>query len=487
MQQIPGIFSFMVKKILHILFVLVVQLFLVVTNGQQPSIYEVKKLSMNSEIFSEISPVIIKDGILFCSNRRFSAIKDRTSFDGDRLYSIYMAAKKDSTEWGKPEELNSPRTSFFNIGPMCLAPDGKTVYFTSEVETGKVATRKNFKNHNGIFIAELAGNDLTSVKPFKYNSQEYEVAHPSVSRDGKYLFFASDIPGGQGGSDLYYCEFKNGEWSEPVNMGSGVNSPGVENYPYIHPSGKLYFTTNRSGGFGNLDVYSTSFYMGRWEEPVLLPEPINSSSDDFAFVAEESLQTGYFSSNRGRTDDIYNFVSTIIRKANCNVQEENSFCFRFIEENAAKFDTMPFRYEWQFGDGASATGIVVEHCYSSPGTYLIQLDAVNLITKEVMYNVKTDTLILTEIEQPYITSPDSINTGQSIKLNSDRSNLPGWNIVSTYWNFGDETVAIGKEVDKTYFRPGTYNIQLIVTTANEPGGEAREACISKNIIVSPKP
>ena len=100
-------------------------------------------------------------------------------------------------------------------------------------------------------LRNWSGNDLTSLSPFKYNSQEYEVAHPSVSRDGKYLFFASDIPGGQGGSDLYYCEFKNGEWSEPVNMGSEVNSPGVENYPYMHPSGKLYFTSNRSGGIGN--------------------------------------------------------------------------------------------------------------------------------------------------------------------------------------------------------------------------------------------
>jgi hypothetical protein len=477
----------MVKRILHISFLLVVQLFIVQTNGQQPSIYEVKKLPINSEIFSEISPFIVKDGIIFCSNRRFSAITDRTSFDGDRLYSIYLASRKDSLEWGKPEELKSSRTSLFNIGPMCLAPDGKTVYFTSEVETGRVATRKNFKNHNGIFISDLVGSDLTSLRPFKYNSQEYEVAHPSVSRDGKYLFFASDMPGGQGGSDLYFCEFSNGEWSVPVNMGTGVNSSGVENYPYIHPSGKLYFTSNRSGGFGNLDVYSTSFYLGKWEEPVLLPVPINSASDDFAFVAEENLQTGYFASNRGRTDDIYNFVSTIIRKETCDIQEENSFCYRFIEENAAKFDTMPFRYEWQFGDGDKASGILVEHCYNSPGTYLIQLDVVNLITKEVMYNVKTDTLILAEIEQPYITSPDSIITGQSIKLNSDRSNLPGWNIASDYWNFGDETVAVGKEVDKTYFRPGTYNIQLIVTTENEPGGVAREACISKNIIVLPKP
>lgn len=487
MLQNPGIFNFMVKKILHISFLLVVQLCFMKTNGQQPSIYAVKKLAINSEIFSEISPVIVKDGIFFCSNRRFSAIKDRTSFEGERLYSIYMASRKDSAKWGKPQEINSPRTSFFNIGPMCVASDGKTVYFTSEVETGKVTSRKNFRNHNGIFIAELAGSELTSVKPFKFNSQEYEVAHPSVSRDGKYLYFASDMPGGKGGSDLYYCELKNGEWSEPVNMGNEVNSKGVENYPYIHPSGKLYFTSNRSGGFGNLDVYYTSFYMGKWEEPVLLPEPINSASDDFAFVAEDSPQTGYFSSNRGRTDDIYNFESTIIRKANCDLQEENSFCFRFMEENAAKFDTMPFKYEWQFGDGSSESGIVVEHCYSATGTYLIQLDVVNLLTKEVMYNLKTDTLVLTEIEQPYITSPDSTYTGESIRLNSDRSNLPGWNIATTYWNFGDETIAVGKEVDKSYLRPGKYNIQLIVTTENEPGGVVREACISKDIIVSPKP
>ena len=66
----------------------------------------------------------------------------------------------------------------------------------------------------------------------------------------------------------------------------------------MHPSGKLYFTSNRPGGIGKLDVYSTSLYYGAWEDPVLLPEPINSASDDFAFVAEEDLQTGYFSSNR---------------------------------------------------------------------------------------------------------------------------------------------------------------------------------------------
>ena len=151
-------------------------------------------MSFNSDVFSEISPVIVKDGIIFCSDRRFSGIKDRTSFDGNRLYNIYLAEKKDSAEWRKPEELKSERSNLFNNGPLCFAPDGKTVYFTSEIETGKAAKKKNFKNHSGIFIADLSGTDLISLRPFKYNNPQYDIGQPSVSSDGKYLFFASDMP-----------------------------------------------------------------------------------------------------------------------------------------------------------------------------------------------------------------------------------------------------------------------------------------------------
>ena len=444
-------------------------------------------MSFNEDAFSDISPVIVKDGILFCSNRRFSVLKDRTAFDGHRLYNIYQVEKKDSSGWSKTKELKSERSSHFNNGPLCIAPDGKTVYFTSEVETGKPAMTKNFKNHSGIFIAELSGTDLDSLRPFKYNSTQYEVGQPSISHDGKFLFFASDMPGGQGKSDLYYCELINGEWNAPVNLGPKVNSPGVENYPYIHPSGKLYFTSDRPGGIGKLDIYFTSLYNGNWEDPVHLPEPINSTSDDFAFVAEENLQTGFFSSNRLYNDDIFSFASTIIRKASCDTLVENNFCYRFLEENAVKFDTMPFRYEWKFGDGTKAVGPMVEHCFSGPGKYIVQLDVINLITKEIKRNVKSDTLVLSYVEQPYISAPDRLNTGQRIMLNADSTNLPGWKIAQYYWNFGDETIAIGKDVDKTYSMPGTYNIQLIVTAEPEPGGIVREACVSKNIKILRNP
>lgn len=475
----------MVKRAINILSVILgLTAAVTFTAAQQPSLYNVTKMPFNTNYFNEISPVIVKEGVIFCSDKRFSGIIDRTSYDGRRLFNMYLAERIDSSGWRNIKELKSERSSKFNNGPFCIAPDGKTVFFTSETETGKPATSKNFRNHSGIFIAELSGNELLSVIPFKYNNPQYEVGQPSVSSDGKYLYFSSTMPGGQGGSDIYYCELANNEWLPPVNLGPVVNSPASENYPYIHPTGKLYFTSNRAGGIGNLDIYATTIYEGKWEKPVLLAEPINSRSDDFAFVAEPSQQKGYFSSNRANNDDIYSFSSTVRRLDACDTLIENSYCYRFTEENAVKVDTTPFRYEWKFGDGTKAAGVVVEHCYPGPGAYLVQLDVVNLITKEILYNEKSDSLIITDIVQPYITAPDLVESGRMIRLNADKTYLPGWNISQYYWNFGDETIQIGREVDKTYLKPGTYNIQLIVSDEPVPGGEAREKCICKNITIS---
>jgi hypothetical protein len=456
-------------------------------NAQKPSVYEVQRMTFSENAFSDISPVIVSDGVLFCSNRRFSNIMDRTSFDGRRLYNIYIAEKIDSSHWSKPRMLESERVEKFNNGPLSVASDGKTVYFTSEIETGKATRSRNFRNRNGIFIGELSGNRLESIVSFRYNSSDYEVAHPSVSHDGKYLFFASDMPGGFGKSDIYYCENINGEWSKPVNLGAKINTAGVENFPYMHPSGRLYFSSDRTGGIGKLDVYMTSLYNNSWEEPVLLPDPINSPSDDFAFVADEDLQTGYFSSNRSFDDDIFRFSSTIIRKASCDDLVVNSYCYRFFEENAMKFDTIPFLYQWDFGDGEKANGAVVEHCFKGPGTYLVSLDVLNLITKELISKEKTDTLVIEDEIQPYISGPDSASPGKSIRLDASETNLPGWKIERYYWNFGDETIAIGEKVDKTYLKPGTYNIQLIVRESPQPDGMTREECVSKNISVLAEP
>jgi len=455
--------------------------------AQQPSLFKIKRLSFNDPIFSEISPVIINDDIIFCSDRRFSAVKDRKSFEGARIYNIYIAERKDTAAFRKPLMLHSERSELFNNGPLCFSSDGKTVYFTSEVETGKITRKRNYKNHSGIFTAELSGNELISIKPFIFNSNEYNIAHPSVSSDGKFLYFASDMPGGHGGSDLYFSEFIDGQWSKPVNMGTVINSGNSESYPFMHPSGRLYYSSDRPGGLGNMDVYFTESVSGKWVDPVRIPEPINSDANDFAFVAETDLQSGFFASDRRINDDIYSFSSTIIRKASCDTLVENNYCYELVEENAIKFDTIPFRYEWKFGDGNKGTGNSVMYCYPGPGTYLIQLDVVNLITGEVMYNEKTYTLEITDIEQPYISVTDKIVAGKSIMFSAGKTNLPGWKIDRFYWNFGDETVAVGRDVNKTFLKAGSFNVQLIVTAEPEPGGIIREACVCMDVIVTQGP
>jgi hypothetical protein len=457
-----------------------------VPKTQQPGIYQVKRMRFNSDVYSEISPVIVKDGIFFCSDRRFSSIADRTAFAGYRLYNFYLASRRDTAEFRKPVVVKSKRSYLFNNGPLCFSSDAAAIYFTSEIVTSNLTSSKNFKNHSGIFYASYYGDKIGNINPFRYNNIGFNSGQPSLSNDSRFLFFASDMPGGFGGSDIYYCELFNGEWSEPVNLGPVVNSSANENYPYIHPSGKLFFASNRQGGYGKLDIYFTVQAEGIWQAPSLLPEPVNSTSDDFAIVAEDNLQKGYFTSDRGSTDDIYQFTSSMKRMASCDSIRENSYCFRFTEENAAMSDSIPFRYVWNFGDGTKDYGIVVEHCYSGPGTYELQLDAENLVTNEIIFNQKTEIVEVMDIEQPYITAPDTIIAGSQVRLSAGKTNLPGWNIGQYYWNFGDDTVLNGEAVDKVYTAPGVYNIQLIVSDSNTENNGPRETCVSKNIVVIPR-
>jgi hypothetical protein len=236
-----------------------------------------------------------------------------------------------------------------------------------------------------------------------------------------------------------------------------------------------------------MDVYYTVQVNGKWQDPVHLPVEINSSADDFAFVAEENLQTAYLSSNRNGTDDIFKVRSTTIRKEVCDTLQYNNYCYEFVDENATKFDSIPFIYKWNFGDGTQSEGVRVEHCFAGPGHYVVTLDVTNTVTKKVQKNEKTISLDVTDIEQAYISTPDVTTVGKQITMSGDSTNLPGWNVRLYYWNFGDDSVATGKEVTKSYNKPGIYNIQLILTAEPDATHGVRETCVSKNINVIRQP
>jgi hypothetical protein len=466
-------------------------LFLTVTaTGQNRPSYEVERLSINSGVFSDIAPVIYSDGILFCSGRKSSVAKDNRTWDNGRSYDIYFAAKKDDGMFRNPGIFSRELASMISEGPLCFTPDGNNVYFTRNLEQGKAARKKKNKNLNGIFIADKQGNNWVNIRPFEYNDPDFNVGHPAISSDGMYLFFSSDMPGGMGKSDIYYCEWINNSWSKPVNA-AALNTSGAEIYLNYHPSGRLYFSSDRqparSGPFAGLNIYYSTFYQNELTEPIMLGEPINSTADDFALTAYPDGQSGYFSSSRKRSDDIYSFNSIVIRKDDCKPQAENSFCYEFYEVNAVRFDSIPFEFEWDFGDGKKAMGVRADHCFDGPGTYIVSLNSVNLVTREVQKNEVSYELEVKLIEQPYITGPDTLRVGETALFESKETYLPGWIINDYYWNFGDETVAGGDNVTKSFLQSGTYEMQLIVSTEPDRNDVVREACVVKRVVVVKSP
>jgi hypothetical protein len=455
-------------------------------NGQARGSFEVTHISDISSVSDDMAPVIMNDGILFCSNRKTSPFITKKNLEGVRLYELYFAPFNEEGEPVSAARFAPGLVKDANIGPASITTDGNTLYFTRNLSEGRKLGRKQ-SNRLGIFTARRSGSQWTDITPFEYNNPEYNLSYPFVSADGRYLFFCSDMPGGQGKYDIYMCESLDGRWSTPASLGPEVNSNAAEIHPFLHSSGRLYFASDRPGGKGGLDIWYSNLAYGSWTTPVALDEPVNSEADDFAFYAGQGGLKGFFASNRRNfNDDIYSFASTIIRWSTCDTLQKNSYCYEFIEENALKQDTVKtgFRWEWDFGDGNRAVGITAEHCYAGPGIYDVSLDIVNLITGGIEKRQASYELEITDIEQPVIASPDTIRAGETLILNAGPTYLPGMKIDRYYWNFGDETVSTGLEVSKVYMLPGRYNIQLIVSSAPDARGVVREVCVCKDIEVS---
>jgi outer membrane protein OmpA-like peptidoglycan-associated protein len=167
-------------------------------------------------------------------------------------------------------------------------------------------------NNFQIIKGSIVDNKLENPQKVFFNSDDYSVGHPSLSEDGQWLFFASDMPGGYGETDLYYVKIAaDGTMSSPVNLGPKINTLGNDLFPFFS-SGKLYFSSDGHYGWGDLDVYESTFLdNGTFSDPKNLGAPINSNKDDFAFIIDKTGRFGYLSSNRegGKgDDDIYSFT-----------------------------------------------------------------------------------------------------------------------------------------------------------------------------------
>ncbi|WP_298500460.1 OmpA family protein [uncultured Algibacter sp.] len=223
---------------------------------------------------------------------------------------------------GRVIEIKGAINTKYHESSTTFSKDGKTAYFTrNNFFKGKF--KKNSKNTHGlkIYKASLIDSVWTNIVSMPFNNDEYNVAHPALSVDEKKLYFASDMFGTQGASDIFVVDInEDGTYGEPVNLGPKINTEGRENFPFVSDKGILYFSSDGHVGLGGLDVYKVE--LDKLNESVLMihnvGKPINSPKDDFGYIINETTGKGYISSNRegGKgDDDIYSFVVPACSKA----------------------------------------------------------------------------------------------------------------------------------------------------------------------------
>lgn len=267
--------------------------------------FEVTKTSLNAAKSSDFAAILGNDNrVYFVSNRNNNTKTDTWS---DTPYlDIYQSEYGDGTltEPIPVDELNTK----YHDGPVTLSADGNIMFFSrdglaeGDFERNKKANTKIGKL--GIYRAEKKEGKWTNIKPLPFNSTKYSVGSPSLSKDGKTLYFASDMPGGLGDTDIWKVAINtNGSYGKPVNMGDKINTEGKENFPFISDDNILYFASNGKQGLGGLDVFKADLTTNTEAEN--LGQPVNSNKDDFAFTFNKDQGIGFLSTNREGSDNIY--------------------------------------------------------------------------------------------------------------------------------------------------------------------------------------
>jgi outer membrane protein OmpA-like peptidoglycan-associated protein/tetratricopeptide (TPR) repeat protein len=230
------------------------------------------------------------------------------NFFGDNSEAVVKNVKGQIAE---SEIFSKTLNTKFHEGPATFNKDFTQIIFTrNNYNEGEKGVSEDNVTKLKLYSAENVNGAWGEVTELPFNDDEFSTAHPSWSKDGRYLYFASDREGGFGGMDIWVVENKNGSWGEPKNLGKDVNSKGVEAFPFVDEKGNLYYSSDGWGGEGGLDLFFVETKNGTAaKKPLALGEPFNSPNDDFGIITDGNRKMGYFSSDRkrGEDDDIYRF------------------------------------------------------------------------------------------------------------------------------------------------------------------------------------
>lgn len=415
--------------------------------------FDFKPIDNNSDKL-DFSCLVLDSMLLFSSNRGGNLMVKKVDVRDEMPFlNMYRAnVVQDSTSKTK---LITPTIHKYNEGPI------------TKFENGYLLTR-NYdpkKGQNNLKMVYL-DSSFNELNDFEFNNEAHSVGHATISKDGKTLVFASDMPTGNGITDLFLCRREGGKWTEPERLGANINSPGNEMFPLLQGD-KLYFSSNGHGGNGELDIFVVDLNSAV-NIPLLLPYPINSKYDDFGFVSEDGGVSGYLTSDRDQNsmDDIYYFDRSTVTFG-CDRECENEPCVQFEVDQFDQYPHDRFEFRWDFGDENTDVGPYVYHCYNNVGNYSISLSLYDKLEKKLRENVMSETVDVNSISKslPVFTIPNEIEINEEITL-VDASIIDNGGTTESFWNLGNGSFSEDESPLVSFDSPGYKKITRNVKVQN---------------------
>ncbi len=277
------------------------------------ALYTINSIGVNTGQ-TNFSPQYFKDGLIFVSDRASGkSAKSKTyPWTGQPYLDLYYSKPDSKGNFSSPEPIKGDVNGIYHDGPCAFG--GDTVMYFTRNNYSKKKVKKSDSDVVNLKMYKAVFKDSTwkKTEEFPYNSDNYSTGHPSLTKDGKTMYFVSDMPGGLGGTDIYMTKMDNGKWGTPVNLGPAVNTPYNDMFPTIYHDSILYFSSEGHTNLGGLDIFYSVNKNNQWTDAENMRYPINTSYDDFGVVMNDSASEGYFSSNRNSNnttqDNIYGFT-----------------------------------------------------------------------------------------------------------------------------------------------------------------------------------
>lgn len=279
---------------------------------REGSQYTVKKADIFNSQRADYSPMLTgddNDRLYFTSTRKQTKGDELSGITGTKTADIFMSQKDENGKWTKPQTIDTELNSDYDEGACSFSPDGRTMYLT------QCATDENYPRYATICTSQRNDASWGKSTPIELSKDTLSsFAHPAVSPDGQWLYFCSDMPGGEGGLDIWRVRIvSDGHYGGVENLGKPINTEGDEMFPTFRPNGDLYFSSNGHEGMGGLDIFIAKQDSTRKGWKIEHPGfPLNSEGDDFGMTFEGLKNQGFFSSNRGNArgwDHIFSFYN----------------------------------------------------------------------------------------------------------------------------------------------------------------------------------